>query len=87
MVSEFFHTALFWPPSSYVAVNYTNRVTKQRTAVEQSSLLLMGKRISKSSFWGKSELGTAFHPKKVALINVISAFKGLFSWRWGTPGS
>ena len=87
MVSEFSHTALFWPPSSYVAVNYTNSMTKQRTAVEQFTLLLLGKRISKSPFWGKSELGRAFHPKKVALINVISALKGLFTWRWGTPGS
>ena len=34
----------------------------------------------------KSELGRAFHPEKVALINVISALKGLFTWRWGTPG-
>ena len=33
MVSDFSHTTLFWPPSSYIAVNYTNSVTKQTTAV------------------------------------------------------
>ena len=33
MVSEFSHTELFWPLSSYIAVNYTNGVTNQRTAV------------------------------------------------------